>query len=106
MSVQTEYYLLKTSLDLTVRDTQSSLIIHATSLTLTKQDDELIECRLTFYVNPQLYQRIDFEALFNLTPDIRTPISAVEFLPEPDIAIKTSLKPDLLPHLAEHATNI
>lgn len=57
-------------------------------------------------VNPQLYQRIDKEALFNLTPDVRTPLCAVEFLPEPDIAIQTSLKPDLLPHLAEHTANI
>jgi hypothetical protein len=106
MSVQTEHYLLKTDLDLTVRDTQSPLTVHATSLTLTKQDDKFIECRLTFQVNLEVYQHIDKEALFNLTPDLRTPLSAVEFLPEPDIAIETSLKPDFLPHLAEHAANI
>lgn len=106
MSVQTEHYPLKISLNLRVRDTQYPLTVHAISVSVTKQDEELIECRLTFCINPELYQQIDKEALFNLTPDVRTPTSAVEFLPEPDIAIETSLKQDFLPHLAEYATNI
>ena len=106
MSVQTEHYPLESELDLKVRDTQSLLTVRAISLALTRQDDELIECRLSLQVSSQLYQRIDKEALFNLNPDIRTPLSGVKFLPEPDIAIKTSLKPDFLPHLAEHTTKI
>ncbi|MFN6461610.1 MAG: YbjN domain-containing protein [Nostoc sp. DedVER02] len=78
----------------------------AIALTLTKQNNELIECRLIFCVNPQLYQRIDTAALFNLEPDARNPLSSGKFLSEPDITIETSLKPDLLPLLAEHAINI
>ena len=100
--VQTKHYPLKTELDFTLRDTQSLLTVRAISLSVTKEDDKLIECRLTFCVNPELYQRIDKEELFNLNPDLRTPLSGVEFLPEPDIAIETSLKTDFLPHLAEH----
>lgn len=93
--------------DLTLHDrTPTPLTIHAVTLTLTTQDDELIECRLTFQVNPQLYQRIDTEALFNLKPEVRNPLSAGEFLPEPDIKIETTLKPDLLPLLKEHTANI
>lgn len=93
--------------ELTLHDfSQSPLTVRAIALSLTKQDNELIECRLTFQVNPQLYQRIDIDALFNLKPDARNPLSSGEFLPEPDITIETSLKPDLLPLLAEHAVNI
>ncbi|MEQ9668817.1 YbjN domain-containing protein [Coleofasciculus sp. G2-EDA-02] len=91
----------------TLRDrTTTPLPIHAVTLALTTQDNELIECRLTFQVNPQLYQRIDTEALFNLKQEVRNPFSAGEFLPEPDIQIETILKPDLLPRLAGHTTTI
>jgi hypothetical protein len=106
MSVQTEHYPLKSELDFTVRDSQSPLTVRAISLALTKQDNQLIACRLSLQVSPQLYQRIETEALFNLTPDVRTPPSGVEFHPELDIAIETGLKPDFLPHLAEHAATI
>ena len=92
--------------ELILRDrTTTPLPIHAITLALTTQDDELIECRLTFQVNPALYQRIDTQALFNLKPEIRGNFSLGKFLPEPDITIETSLKPDLLQHLTEYATD-
>src|SRR5919199_803775 len=105
MSNKTENCHLDTELRLHDRTT-TPLPIHAVTLALTNQDDELIECRLTFQVNPELYQRIDTEALFNLKPEVRNPLSAWEFLPEPDIKIETTLKPDLLPCLAGHGANI
>jgi hypothetical protein len=73
---------------------------------LTKQDDTLSECRLTFQVSPELYQRIETEALFNLKPELRGSLSAGDFQPEPDIQIEATLQPDLLPRLAEHTTNL
>ncbi|MBD2576488.1 YbjN domain-containing protein [Oscillatoria sp. FACHB-1406] len=105
MTTKTENYQLGSELTLLDR-TQSPLPIHAVTLALTKQDDELIECRLTFQVNPELYQRIDTEALFNLKQEVRNPLSSGGFLPEPDIKIETTLKPDLLPRLAGHTANI
>jgi len=105
MTTNTANYQLGSDLTLHYR-TQSPLPIHAISLAITKQDDQLIECRLTFQINPELYQRIDTEALFNLKPEVRNPLSAGEFLPEPDIKIETTLKPDLLPRLAGHTANI
>ncbi|HEY9830575.1 MAG TPA: YbjN domain-containing protein [Stenomitos sp.] len=105
MTTYTENSQLDSKLTLHDRTT-APLPIHAVTLALTKQDDELIECRLTFQVNPELYQHIDTEALFNLKPEVRNPLSAREFLPEPDIKIETTLKPDLLPRLAGHAANI
>lgn len=105
MMVQTEHYYENSELNLHDRTT-TPLPIHAVTLALTIQDDELIECRLTFQVNRQLYQHINTEALFNLKPEVRNPLSAGEFLPEPDIQIETLLKPDLLPRLAAHTTTI
>ncbi|MEH2064475.1 MAG: YbjN domain-containing protein [Nostoc sp.] len=102
---KTETHQLNT--ELTLHDfSQTPLTVRAITLTLTKQDNELIACRLTFEVTPQLYQRIDTAALFNLKPDVRNPLSSGKFLSEPDITIVTSLKPDLLPLLVEHAVNI
>ncbi|MEH2168455.1 MAG: YbjN domain-containing protein [Nostoc sp.] len=105
MADHTETHQLNS--ELTLHDSsESSLTIRAIALTFTTQDNEIIACRLTFCVNPQLYQRIDTAALFNLKPDARNPLSSGKFLSEPDITIETSLKPDLLPLLAEHALNI
>ncbi|MEC4813369.1 MAG: YbjN domain-containing protein, partial [Scytonema sp. PMC 1069.18] len=104
MVAKDEVSTLETALTLQ-GSSQTPLTVRTVALTLTKQDNELIACRLALRVNPQLYNRIDTEALFNLTPDIRNPFAG-KFLPESDITIETSLKPNLLPLLAEQATNI
>ncbi|MEH2174854.1 YbjN domain-containing protein [Nostoc sp.] len=105
MRGQTENHQI--NIDLTLHDSsQTPLTVHAIALSLTKQNNELIKCRLTFQVNPQLYQRIDTAALFNLKPDARNSLLSGKFLSEPDITIEVSLKPDLLSLLAEHAVNI
>ncbi|MFB2892901.1 YbjN domain-containing protein [Aerosakkonemataceae cyanobacterium BLCC-F50] len=103
MKAHTENHQLDNELILRDR-TPSPLTVRATNLSLTKQEDQLIECRLTFFVNSELYQHIDTQALFNLKPEIRGAFTG-EFLPSPDIFIEISLKPDLLPHLVEHAAN-
>ncbi|BAZ16708.1 hypothetical protein NIES4071_85860 [Calothrix sp. NIES-4071] len=72
MTIKTEDFALTTYLIL--HDSSQSPITLRTlalTLTLTKQDDQIIECRLTFRVNLQLYKRIDNCALFNLKPDVR-----------------------------------
>src|SRR4028119_1135665 len=102
MSTKTEHCHLNDELTLHDRTT-TLLTVRAVSLSLIKQDDEVIECRLTFQVNPQLYQRIETEALFNLKPEVRRPLSAGNFLPEPDIEIEIGLQPNLLPQPIERA---
>jgi hypothetical protein len=109
MTTHTETHQLDT--ELTLRDSsQSPLSVYAITLTLTKQEDTLIESRLTFQVTPELYQRIDTEALFNLKPELRGSLTAGEFQSESNIEITASLKPDLLtnltPHLADVSTNL
>ncbi|MEH2366554.1 YbjN domain-containing protein [Nostoc sp.] len=82
---------------------ESPLTIRAVTLALTKDVHKIIECRLTFQVSLELYQRIDSEALFNLKPEIRTPLSGGSFQLSPDIQIEAILDSDLLPQLAINA---
>ena len=91
--------------ELTFNDSSNStLTIRTTFLSLTKQNNQIIECRLTFQVSPKLYHRINTEALFNLNPEFRGPLSNGDFLPELDIQLETTLQPDLFPHLQKHAS--
>jgi len=101
MEAKTELCQLDTELTLHT-PSPSSLAVSAITLTFTQQDDSLIESHLTFQVNPELYQRIDTEALFNLKSELRGTFSHGEFLSEPNIEITATLKPDLLPHLTPH----
>ncbi|WP_414551375.1 YbjN domain-containing protein [Anabaena sp. CCY 0017] len=104
MEVQTKNHQLNSELIL-YDSSCSSLTVHTITLSLTKQDDNIIECHLTFCITCELYQRIETEALFNLKPELSTPLSNGDFQPSPDIQIEAILKPDLLPLLLENATN-
>jgi hypothetical protein len=91
--------------ELTLHDTaQTPLTINAITLTLTTQNDTLIESRLTFQVTPELYQHIHTAALFNLQPELRGSLTHGEFDNQTHIEIITSLKPEFLPHL-DNAAN-
>ena len=57
----------------------------------------------TFQVTPEQYQLIDKQALFNLRPEVRTPLSGKPFQASSNIQIEASLEPDLLPQLTKHA---
>lgn len=103
MNSLTENY--PTNSKLTLYDSYNApLTVHSLNLALTKKDDEIIECRLTFQINLELYQRIDSNFLFNLNPVVRISPIGGDFQSEPNIQIEASLKPDLLPHLIEHTT--
>jgi len=102
MSIQSKYSHLNSEITLW-ESSESPITIHGLNLTLTTQNDKISECRLAFQVSPELYQRIDTQALFNLKPEIRTPLSGGSFQPSPDIQIEASLDPALLPKLAEQA---
>jgi hypothetical protein len=82
-----------------------SLPICKVCLNLTRQNNEIIECHLTFYIPPEIYHRIETQALFNLKPELRTPLTNSDFQPSPDIQIAAILKPDLLPLLLATTTN-
>lgn len=105
MNIQTKYSQLNSELTLQ-EASELPITIHGVSLALTTQDDKISECRLTFQVSPELYQRIDTEALFNLKPEIRTPLSGGNFQTSPHIQIEASLDPDLLPQLPQNSPDV
>ena len=103
MEVKTEHLGLNG--ELTLRDSSDSPVaVRVVSLSLTKQENQLIECRLTLSINPELYHHIDTNALFNLKPEVRRSFTN-QFQPSPDIQIEITLKPGLLPQLIEHSTS-
>ncbi len=51
--------------------TGNPLIVQLEELSLMEVDDTFTECRITYKVSPELYQRIDTETLFNLKSDVR-----------------------------------
>lgn len=82
-----------------------SLLFQVVDLELIERDNTLCECRITFRVASQLYQQINTESLFNLKPELRGTLNAVGFKGENEIEIETTLQPQLLPQLVEHATD-
>lgn len=105
MTTDTETYQSNTELTLHYLQ-QFPLTIRAISFTLTKLDGALIDLRLIFQITPELYQRIDIEALFNLKPELRGSFTTSEFTAESNIEITASLKPDLLQHLTPNLADI
>jgi len=104
MSTTNEHCQLNKELTLHNRS-ESPLTVRVVDLSLTKQEDTLSECHLTFCVSPELYQRIDTEALFNLKPELRGPFHVGNFQSEPNIEIEATLQPELLPQLTQYAAN-
>jgi len=97
-------FSINSNLTLTTSSYGSPLFVRAVALALTQENNQFIEYRLSFKVSPELYQRIDSEALFNLKPQVRGSLKGGEFLPELDIRIEAMLKPNLLPSLGVDTT--
>ncbi|MEQ8754928.1 MAG: YbjN domain-containing protein [Coleofasciculus sp. G1-WW12-02] len=95
----------KTSYELSFWETSKIIIgIIVSDSTLTKQDEEIFSCYLTFQVSPEIYHHIDNKALFNLKPEIWSPFSNGAFQAVTDITIKATLDPVLLPEIAANST--
>lgn len=91
--------------ELTLRDAAGEPVsVRATDLAVTETDRKISECRLTFEVSPEVYRRIDEQALFNLKPEERVTMPDAEFDPNRDIEIQARLAPDTLVLLSAHAT--
>ncbi|MEO1373924.1 MAG: YbjN domain-containing protein [Cyanobacteria bacterium J06635_10] len=104
MSITTEN--CQENKQLTLHDpSQSPLEVQVIDLNLIQQNNNFNECRLTFEINPELYQRIDTEALFNLKQELRGPFSSGSFQPQKNIKIEATLKPELLAQIREQASN-
>jgi len=104
MNTRTEDYQFNHELTLW-EPAQTCLALLATGLSLAWQDDQPIECRLTFQIDSKLYEQIYTKTLFNLKPEIRGSCSDDNFQPDRPIQITATLKPDRLPDLADHASS-
>jgi hypothetical protein len=78
--------------------------VRATALAVTETDGKISECCLTFEVSPEVYRRIDEQALFNLKPEERVTMPDAEFDPDRNIEIQARLAPETLVLLSTHAT--
>ncbi len=76
-------------------------------IALTTDDDgQLTELRLTFRLAAALWARLDAEQLFGLVPEVRGPLFAGGFLPEPDLEVEARLDAEHCPALQPLADNI
>lgn len=85
---------------------QAPLNLQVLDLKLTREDDEVLECCLTILVEPEIYRRIDTDALFNLNPEFRIPLSQKLFSPDRNIVLHICLQPDLLCQLSLEESHI
>lgn len=79
------------------------LIVEVEKVSLTEVDDAFTECRLSLKASPDLYKRIDTEALFNLMPEVRHQTMEEDFSSNKDIEIEIRLSDDFLSHLTAQA---
>ncbi|MGC1248148.1 MAG: hypothetical protein WA865_18195, partial [Spirulinaceae cyanobacterium] len=63
MSLKTQSQQINKALTL-YESSQGSYDFHISSLFITKQEEEIIECRLTLQISLETYQHINSNALF------------------------------------------
>jgi hypothetical protein len=93
--------MLSTSLNchLTFCDcTQASIPTQIVNFRVSTYEDTPSKWNLTLEVNFATYQNIDSQALFNLNPEFRSPISKAGFQPDRPIQLEVTLHPNLLDH--------
>jgi hypothetical protein len=74
------------------------------TIRVVEEDDEIVECHLALQVLPDIYLRIDSEALFNLQPEVRGPLGHAFNTSHP-IELDVALDAELLPVLNEGITS-
>lgn len=104
MNIKTDVYLWEQNLNFQTSE-QSQLTVKTLNLALTEQNEEIVECRLTFMVNFSDYQEIEQNNWFNLTPEVRHPIYGGELNPQKDVEIELALHPELIPELLAIISN-
>lgn len=85
---------------------QVSLDLKILNLNLNQQEKELLECHLILQASPEVYQTIDINALFNLNPEFRIPLSQKSITTDQDTILTVSLQPELLDELATKISSI
>lgn len=103
MNIKTDVYLWEQNLNFQVSE-QSKLTVKTLDLALTEQNQEIVECRLTFRVNFQDYQQIEQNNWFNLTEEVKHPTYGGQLNPDQDVEIELALHPEILTELLDIAS--
>lgn len=98
MSLQTESRSLQQALVLYEPD-QTPLKITQGQYTVTKDGDRLTELRLSFEVSWPLYQKIEQQQLFHLTPQVKGILQGGKWWAKQATTLEISLHPDLFTQL-------
>ncbi|HLP91159.1 MAG TPA: YbjN domain-containing protein [Nostocaceae cyanobacterium] len=105
MNTKTNNYQINSDLTL-YTSSNLPLTVQVINIAVTETDDKITEYRLAFQVNPELYNFIDTNALFNLNPVVRINSTNINFYPNSYIQIEVIIKPDFLPLLIENLNTI
>lgn len=103
MSTNTEKISINKPLVFIAKD-YAPITAEVSTLTFVKRQAVLIEYCLTLSLEPELYQYIATESLFNLKPAILNVSSKPDFQPTSKILLEISLKSDFLKHLQDQTT--
>lgn len=81
---------------------RSLLKCEATQLILTVLDTKILQCNLVLQLTVESYEQVQTQTLFNLNAEIQNGKAIAPFQPELPITLTISVRPDLLPQLADH----
>ena len=110
MGLTSESFKLNKNLTL-ITPSRSTLELNNPQSTLSQESNKVIECKLNFSVDWQLYRQIETNSWFNLKPEIRFPISEQQLIPELAVNLEIALNPAWLSEIslvvpdAEEAAN-
>jgi len=85
-----------------LNNNQARLSVDATQLILTTLDSKILQCNLILQLTAASYGQVQTQTLFNLNSEIQNGKAIAPFQPELPITLTISLRPDLLPQLADH----
>ena len=105
MSVKTLHHSVDYELQFHDRN-EATLTVRALELTVDDLNGSLIKCFLSFKVSPELYRRIDTEALFHLDPEVRGAIFGGSLEPDVDVEIQAKLDPQFIFELSMQIKSI
>jgi hypothetical protein len=105
MSVKTLHHSVDYELQFHDRN-EAALTVRALELTVDDLNGSLIKCFLSFKVSPELYRRIDTEALFHLDPEVRSAIFGGSLEPDVDVEIQAKLDPQFIFELSMQIKSI
>lgn len=87
-------------------DSKMLLKVQGVTGGIAEQNDKPLNYYLTLQVSFEQYQQIEQKHLFNLKPEVYSPLIDRQFNPEINLTLELMLKPGLLPKLTQKGTDV